>query len=239
MLHDSIVQRSGGTHGARQRERTEPELAGRWRRPAAAAAIAVDARGDETVGPELDRVLRPVGGSERSVVAPLELDELPGRAGQRRSWFRSLSRCPVDDCRAQGGSSERNGHDHAILPHRTRRSDGGVGEQAQALGPIASEPYNRFKRVSWERVCPGGFRPSGRSARQRFERAATTFACSAQITETRRISRTAPMTCSATLEQSGQSQMYSESVSSWTLPALLLVSVRSVTRGIGIPFLLA
>ena len=198
MVDNSIVQRSGGTFGARQRERAELKLGRPGGFPRAPAAVAVDECRKRASRGELDRVLRPVVWCQRRVVASLELDQPPGRAGQRQSLWRSLSRCTVDDCRAQGGS-DRQGHDHhlwcacagaleiepglaighpAILPHRTARSDGQDCRASSGTGTLASERYSSAQAAEWgtsvSRRLPGhleGARVSASSVPRRPLRA--------------------------------------------------------------------
>jgi hypothetical protein len=80
MLDDEVWSDPGGHIARVSANRPKLELIRSRRLPRSGPAVAVDSRAHTAIGPERDRVLRPVIGRQRLVVTALKLHELPRRA---------------------------------------------------------------------------------------------------------------------------------------------------------------
>src|SRR6185436_14536990 len=83
LLDDLVVERPWRAHRPRDGHRAELDLARPGGFPAAAAAVAVDARVHDAVGGKGQRVLGPVVGRQHGPVAALELHQLPRGTAKR------------------------------------------------------------------------------------------------------------------------------------------------------------
>src|SRR6266436_10441803 len=79
---EMVVQRSGRTHRAGQRERAEPDLVRPVQDPRTAAAVTVEPHAHVAVVRESDRVFSLVVGHQDRAVPALELHKLPRRVAE-------------------------------------------------------------------------------------------------------------------------------------------------------------
>src|SRR5262249_14812780 len=77
VLHHPIVERAGWALRVSERERSQHQPAWSTRRPDGTALVAIDPCGHPSVGPELDRVFRPLFRRQRLASVPPNPDKLP------------------------------------------------------------------------------------------------------------------------------------------------------------------